>query len=269
MHMRSRVVRGVTTLLMTLVIGACGGTTLIDDPSGATGGVTSMGGAPSTGARPALMGGAPLTGGRAGLAGGSPAIGGGSACCLALPVCDFGDAQMSNGAACPAGGQCYTRQLCCSQIQCLRTTYSVQDASTGSGGQCNAYPSCPVGEIRVTGACPMDYLCYADTLCGITILCGFSTSGGPDSGAYDAGLDDAGDAAACNPATEYNRDYMGLGLNECMNIRFTCPSGTYYFNNSCGCGCEQNPNCPAYVDCSVTPSSPLCASSACPFTLRV
>jgi hypothetical protein len=41
----------------------------------------------------------------------------------------------------------------------------------------------------------------------------------------------------CDPANEPWRDYIGTGY-QCETIRYTCPSGTKSFSNSCGCGCE-------------------------------
>lgn len=44
-------------------------------------------------------------------------------------------------------------------------------------------------------------------------------------------------ACACNPATEPNRNYVG-NPQQCMVIRYACPTGRVPFSNSCGCGCE-------------------------------
>ena len=44
-------------------------------------------------------------------------------------------------------------------------------------------------------------------------------------------------ACTCNPATETHRNYVGTP-QQCMVIRYTCPSGQVPFSNSCGCGCE-------------------------------
>ncbi len=44
-------------------------------------------------------------------------------------------------------------------------------------------------------------------------------------------------ACTCNPATETHRNYVGTP-QQCMMIRYTCPSGQVPFSNSCGCGCE-------------------------------
>jgi Pacifastin inhibitor (LCMII) len=44
-------------------------------------------------------------------------------------------------------------------------------------------------------------------------------------------------ACTCNPAAEPHRNYVGTP-QQCMVIRYSCPSGQSHFSNSCGCGCE-------------------------------
>lgn len=44
----------------------------------------------------------------------------------------------------------------------------------------------------------------------------------------------------CNPAAEPHRNYVGTP-QQCMVIRYTCPTGQVPFSNSCGCGCEPAP----------------------------
>ncbi|MDF2692418.1 MAG: hypothetical protein K0S65_801 [Labilithrix sp.] len=44
-------------------------------------------------------------------------------------------------------------------------------------------------------------------------------------------------ACTCNPAAEPHRTYVGTP-QQCMLIRYSCPSGQSPFSNSCGCGCE-------------------------------
>ncbi|HVH43446.1 MAG TPA: hypothetical protein VM925_13925 [Labilithrix sp.] len=44
-------------------------------------------------------------------------------------------------------------------------------------------------------------------------------------------------ACACNPLKEPHRSYTGTP-QQCMVIRYTCPTGQVPFSNACGCGCE-------------------------------
>jgi hypothetical protein len=239
--------------LFFFVLSACGGT--VEGNTAAEGGTVGTGGTVSA------------VGGMS-----TDNNGGASACCLAMAVCDAGDFQISDTAACPYGLQCYSREICCSRIQCARQV-AYQDAGAGggtpvgSGGQCSAIPTCPAGDTRILGACPTTSICYPVTLCGSTITCGFPRV---DAGApADAGAGD--DASTCSPMAEYNRDYVAESVSVCMAIKYACPAGTVYFGNSCGCGCEQPSSCPQYVNCmpGLTNYSPLCSNSSCPYTIRL
>jgi hypothetical protein len=53
----------------------------------------------------------------------------------------------------------------------------------------------------------------------------------------------------CAPAAEWWRHYVGSSPEECAIIDYACPENTLAFSNSCGCGCEQSPECPNYFDC--------------------
>lgn len=44
-------------------------------------------------------------------------------------------------------------------------------------------------------------------------------------------------ACVCNPAAETHRNYVGTP-QQCMVIRYSCPTGQVQFSNACGCGCE-------------------------------
>jgi hypothetical protein len=79
------------------------------------------------------------------------------------------------------------------------------------------------------GPCPPDDSCYTRSVCGTTIWC----------------LD------RCNPDTEHNREYL---LKECApGDGWLCPANTQSFVNECGCGCEQDPNCPPTFYCQRAP----------------
>ena len=124
---------------------------------------------------------------------------------------------------------------------------------------CLALPVCDAGDEQVQDGCPSGRECYERTMCGSTILCAHSV----DADAGACGLD------------ETNRRYVGKSPEECASIRFDCQVNTTGFWNECGCGCEQDPSCPAFVDCMPTftppypPMDPFFGDSAtCPFTLR-
>jgi hypothetical protein len=58
---------------------------------------------------------------------------------------------------------------------------------------------------------------------------------------------------ACNAEKEYWRQYVAHSPNECASLKYRCQPGSTAFNNACGCGCEQSPDCPSYFDCSDQP----------------
>jgi hypothetical protein len=124
----------------------------------------------------------------------------------------------------------------------------------GSGGAqvcCLALATCQFGDTQINGPsdCPAGAECYSNSICCTTVWCIRTTT--------------------CNPAAEYNRNYVGSSPSQCAVIDFVCPAYTTYFSNQCGCGCEQDASCPQYVDCMPGgPVDPLCASNNCPYTLR-
>jgi hypothetical protein len=62
-------------------------------------------------------------------------------------------------------------------------------------------------------------------------------------------------ACACNPASEFGRNYVAASPAECAVIDFACPANTKGFANECGCGCEQDLWCPAAFDCMPGPTA--------------
>jgi len=61
-------------------------------------------------------------------------------------------------------------------------------------------------------------------------------------------------ACACNPTTEWWREYMSTMPQQCTMLDFMCPTNTTRFDNTCGCGCEQDSACAESYDC--TPPNP-------------
>jgi hypothetical protein len=135
----------------------------------------------------------------------------------------------------------------------------------GSAGEsdCCDRTQCYAGDEPIAAdACPAGADCYQPSyLCCVGYWCMRAHSVVADAGACS--LDEA------------NRRYAGKSPEECSAIRFDCQANTTPFWNECGCGCEQDPSCPAWVDCMPTftppypPMDPLCGDHAkCPFTLR-
>lgn len=77
---------------------------------------------------------------------------------------------------------------------------------------------------------------------------------------------------ACNPNLELNRrQYVTTDLAQCALIDYLCVENTTPFTNGCGCGCEQGPNCPEWIDCMPGEADAWCAdldafALACPFS---
>ena len=53
----------------------------------------------------------------------------------------------------------------------------------------------------------------------------------------------------CSPETEWYRNYVIHDEEKCWAAYIVCPENTTYFINPCGCGCEQSPDCPQYINC--------------------
>lgn len=75
-------------------------------------------------------------------------------------------------------------------------------------------------------------------------------------------------ACACDPDKEWWRKYVSKDPAQCMVIDYMCEPNTKAFNNDCGCGCEQDPSCPEYVDCMPpTPCDMDKIHEDCPYTI--
>ncbi|HET9934457.1 MAG TPA: hypothetical protein VFQ35_27325 [Polyangiaceae bacterium] len=216
---------------------ASGGNTILGGSPG-NGGASGLGGAPGKGGAVGLGGMSGARGGSTGL-GGAFASGGSVVCCEAYPTCEPGDSDIGPNASCPQGTTCYMRSLCCTTIYCAHPNPT-----------CLALPACDPGDMEITGECPPDGSCYQRTVCGSTINC----------------LD-----TACDPSTEPNKKYVATAPSACALIDFVCPANTKYFQNGCGCGCEQDPVCPPVIDCQPGGNQdPLCSqASKCPYSMRL
>jgi hypothetical protein len=186
------------------------------------------------------------TGGATGIAGTS------GGCCAAAAVCNPGDVQVAGPFFCPPDTSCYQVSVCCSTIWCRRDpTCTLQGAP------------CQPGEAQIGNntTCPKGGTCYQRAICGNVVTC-FASS------AQDAG---ASADAGCSGPPPRGVHYVSTSLQKCAVIDYACPAGTTGYGDSCGCGCQQNSNCPDYVNCQPGPgpTSALCAdNSICPYSIR-
>jgi hypothetical protein len=190
---------------------------------GSTGGTGAVGGSTGgTGAVGGSTGGTGAVGGSVGGSAGTGASGGSGGsmiCCTAEPVCGLNEQQISGPAACPPGAMCHAVSACCSTIWCATEV-----------SQCDAYPTCDEGDTTLDGPCPPNVACYTRSLCGSTVSC----------------ID------ACDPQTEYNRNYVSEDPQCREQVGLICPIGLAHFENDCGCGCEQDATCPEVFHCQTT-----------------
>lgn len=136
-------------VLLTGAMSACGGVSAGD--AGTGGSNSGIGGSVSH------TGGSSPTG-----------VGGAVSCCLAMPVCDSGDSQIANAAACPSNSTCYSRAACCTQIWCSHAGAPPQDAAV-----CNPsveYNRSYVGQ-SPSACSAIKYACPANTV-GFSNSCG-------------------------------------------------------------------------------------------------
>lgn len=176
--------------------GSTGGTGAVGGSTGGTGAVDPVGGSSGTGA--------------------SGGFAGSLVCCTAAPTCGPNEYEIRDPSACPPGSMCHAVSVCCSTIWCATRV-----------DQCDAIPTCDVGDTTLDGPCPPDVACYSRTLCDSTVWC----------------ID------RCNPETEHHRSYVGKNPEQCQVIDFSCGGATSHFQNECGCGCEQDADCPDVFFC--------------------
>jgi hypothetical protein len=121
---------------------------------------------------------------------------------------------------------------------------------------CDAIPQCRAGYDQVSGPneCAKGDVCYEATACCSRIWC----KAHPDE-----------DAGACAAEAPRGVRYVSANASVCDRRAWTCPPNAYQYWDACGCGCSQDPSCPASVDCKATPDDPLCTDgAACPYTTR-
>lgn len=75
-------------------------------------------------------------------------------------------------------------------------------------------------------------------------------------------------ACACDPESEWWREYIGESPEECQVIDYACPENTTSFSNDYGCGCEQSPECPQAFDCQPPTTCDVeMIQSECPYSV--
>jgi hypothetical protein len=174
-----------------------------------------------------------------------------------------------NTCVCMKGGG-----LACTKMACLSTcsyggnTYNEGDSFPATDG-CNTCSCGPEGTVACTRIACSTTCNYG----GNTYKTGDSfpsTDGCNTCSCSEGGVvacTEKACAPKCDPATEFNRKYVGTP-EQCMLIRFVCETGTSYFSNECGCGCEQPADCPEWINCMPGPKVSTCSAdrARCPFS---
>ena len=137
------------TAVSLFLLSACGGTTHIEPGDAGISGGAGLGGNNA-----GITGGAQSAGGKSSV--GGTGVGGDGVCCLAMPVCNAGDVQISSQSSCPANAQCYPLSICCSQIWCAKTLDA--GACNPSAEYFRHYVSSSATQCQV-----IDYACPANT----------------------------------------------------------------------------------------------------------
>lgn len=173
--------------------------------------------------------------------------------------CFYQGQQFPPGATFPAGDGCNTC-LCqdgiavCGHQSCPVTcSYQGQTYQPGesfpAGDGCN---TCSCGEDGMV-ACTEIACAATCTYAGVEYTPGQSFPALDGCNTCTCGADGTVGctkmACQCNPDAEWYRDYVGHSPDECAVIDFACIVNTTYFQNACGCGCEQSPACPEWFDC--------------------
>ncbi len=155
------------------------------------------------------------------------------------PVCTFGGQSYPASAEFPAGDGCNTC-TCMPDGQVGCTTMACAPGCVQAG------QTYPVGATFPA----LDQCAQCTCLPDLTITC-----------------QDSAESCPCDPATEWWRDYVATSPSACATIKYGCPENTKGFQNTCGCGCEQDASCPEYFDCM--PPSPCDAAQIkkdCPYS---
>jgi hypothetical protein len=69
----------------------------------------------------------------------------------------------------------------------------------------------------------------------------------------------------CDPNKEWWRKYISTDPEQCKVLKYYCQPYTFYFSNTCGCGCEQASSCPEWINC-MPPASCSDLKKKCPYS---
>jgi hypothetical protein len=236
---------------LSLALSGCGGSTSNEGSGGSgTGGGAGSGGSAGTAG-----------------AGGSGGSGGG---------CDYDGKHYEEGQTFPLGDGCNT--CSCMQGGALACTGAYCPPGCVYGGQVyKPGDTYPAGDGCNTCTCDVSgqSVCTKLACAPICVYAGTEHKIGEEFPALDGcntcvctdqGVMCTDMACACNPDAEWWRKYVSKDPQACMTMKYMCPENTTPFQNSCGCGCEQDASCPPYIDCM--PPAPDCDAmkKKCPFS---
>lgn len=206
--------------------------------------------------------------------GGSGECGGFTDCYDPAP-CEYGGQTYEHGESIPGecgGCSCSDGEVLCDDVECYvgscehnGQTYQEGD-SFPAGDGCNTC-SCTDGNVACTAA-------YCEGEClyeGVTYQTGDTFPSIDDCNTCTCeaggGVSCTEIACACDPESEWWREYVSLDPNECAVIDYACPENTTGFSNACGCGCEQSAECPEWFDCMPpSPCDPQQIAIDCPYS---
>ncbi|MGC4069752.1 MAG: hypothetical protein QM784_34855 [Polyangiaceae bacterium] len=153
----------------------------------------------------------------------------------------------------PSGTVVCTKLPCesgCSYVGTLRalgTTFPAADGcntcTCGATLSCTSWPCS--GECTYAGSVFIDHATFP------------ATDGCNECSCNGGKVTCTSNPCTCDPAKEPWRNYVLDSRANCEVARMICPTGSTYFANDCGCGCEQKSSCPSIYDCTVSASSPV------------
>ncbi|EYF03287.1 hypothetical protein [Chondromyces apiculatus] len=193
-------------------------------------------------------------------------------------ACSYGGETYDEGESFPAEDGCNTcscdsdGSVLCTQIGCTphcdtpEGPILVGDIYVPDNGSCS-FCICDVsGELGcTTGACPPQCTYEGQTYTSgesFPAADGCNTCTCLDSGSVAC----TDTACACDPDTEWYRDYVSEDPAQCEVIDYACPEHTSAFGNGCGCGCEQSPECEQTYDCQPPNDCPADLAEQCPYS---
>ena len=189
-------------------------------------------------------GGATMTWGGGATAGGSFSTSTAVSSCT-KPYCEYGGHLLKNGETLPSTDDCNT---------CVCETQIDQPDC----GQDMAQVTCT--QLDCTGSCRYAGQWYRS---GANFR---ATDGCNQCSCFDGTVSCGNSTCSCDAGWQYWRYYEKADAGQCDTIDFACRAGTSVFTNACGCGCEESPDCPAFMVCVEDNGGGLCPSATiCPY----